>query len=130
MNFVESKLLGVEIDETGREATLSIVEANGTKLTVKLHGVERLLVDELRQQNIIEEMTHWTRGKSDPNLREAAFILMTGVAEKDCGSQLALVAKNVVDRVERGELEMMEITAVFGAQILASFASATICPAV
>lgn len=55
---------------------------------------------------------------------------MTGVAEKDCGPQLAAVAYNVVDRVNRGELEMIEITAVFGAQVLATFASMNVRTAV
>jgi hypothetical protein len=51
---------------------------------------------------------------------------MTEVAEKDCAPQLAAVAREVVDRVTRGEIELMEISAVFGAQVLASFASMTV----
>lgn len=74
-------------------------------------------------------MTHWTHGEPTAELREAAFILMTDVTENDCGSQLAAVAHKVVDRVSSGELEMMAITAVFGAQVLASFASMTVRPA-
>lgn len=126
MNFVESRLLGVRVDETGREASLSIREKSGAKFDLELHGVERLLVNELRQQNIIEDATHWTSGKAQTTLREAAFFLMTGVSERDCGEQLAQVAAAVVDRVVRGELEMLEITAVFGAQIIASFTSMTV----
>ena len=128
MEFIESRLLGVQIDKTGHEALLSIIDTSGIQFTLKLYGVERLLVNELRQQNVIEEMTHWTKGGSEADLREAAFYLMTGGVEKDCGPQLAMVASSVVDRVVRGELEMMEITAIFGAQILASFASMTIQP--
>lgn len=126
MTFIESRLLGVQVDKAGHEVLLSIIDTNDTQFTLKLHGVERLLVNELRQQNIIEEMTHWGKGASGASLREAAFYLMTGVAETDCGPQLAMAASSVVDRVVRGELEMMEITAIFGAQILASFASMTI----
>lgn len=126
MEFIESRLLGVQIDKMGDGASLSIIDANGTQFTLKLHGIERLLVNELRQQNVIEEMTHWTIGRSEAGLREAAFYLVTGGGEKDCGQQLATVASSVVDRVVCGELEMMEITAIFGAQILALFKSMTI----
>jgi hypothetical protein len=126
MKFIESRLLGVQIDKTGRTVLLSIIDAGGTPFTLTLHGVERLLINELRQQNIIEEMTHWSQGMSGVDLRAAAFFLMTGGSEEDCGQQLATVANTVVDRVVRGELEVMEITAIFGAQILASFASMTI----
>lgn len=129
MEFMESRLLGIQIDEAGREVVLSICDTNGKKFILELHGVERLLVNELRQQNVIEQMTHWTRGEPTVELREAAFALMTGVSEADCGAQLAAVAVSVVDRISRGELEMIEITAVFGAQILASFASIGVGPA-
>ncbi|MFG6448906.1 hypothetical protein ACG0Z6_11745 [Roseateles sp. BYS180W] len=130
MNFMEGRLLGVGIDESGREASLSIIDTGGAKFIVELHGVERLLVHEFRQQNVIEELIHWKHGRPSGGLQEAAFFLTTGVAEKDCDPQMATVARAVVDRVVRGELEMMEITAVFGAQILASFASMTVCPQV
>ncbi|WP_162572211.1 hypothetical protein [Variovorax sp. PBL-H6] len=126
MNFIESRLLGVRVDEMGREASLSINEKSGARFDLELHGVERLWVNELRQQNIIEDMVHWTAGEATADLREAAFFLMTGVAERDCGVQLAQVASTVVDRVVRSELEMLEITAVFGAQVIASFASMTV----
>ncbi len=123
MDFVESRILGIQIDQSGREVELSLIDTAGAKFTVQLHGVERLLVNEVRQQNIIEELTHWARVGESESLREAVFALMTGVSEKECGSELAAVALNVVDRVVRGELEVVEITAVFGAQVLASFAS-------
>jgi hypothetical protein len=126
MNFIESRLLGVRVDEMGREASLSIKEKSGARFDLELHGVERLWVNELRQQNIVEDMVHWTAGEATTDLREAAFFLMAGVAERDCGVQLAQVASTVVDRVVRGELEMLEITAVFGAQVIASFASMTV----
>lgn len=126
MEFIGSRLLGVQIDKTGHEALLSIIDTNDTQFTLKLHGVERLLIDEMRQQNVIESMTHWVQGMPEASLREAALFLITGGSEKDCGSPLSMVASNVVDRVVRGELEMMEITAIYGAQILALFASMTI----
>ncbi|WOI44903.1 hypothetical protein [Acidovorax sp. BLS4] len=126
MNFVESRLLGVQIDDAGREISLSIVGSDGAKFFLELHGIERFLINELRQQNIIENMKHWTQGTEDSSLRDAAYFLMTGVAENDCEPRLATIAHAVVERVLRGELEMVEITAVFGAQILASFTSMTL----
>jgi hypothetical protein len=126
MSFVESRLLGIQVDETGCEAVLSFVNTKGEKFALQLHGVERLLANEVRQQNVVEELTHWKRGDPVEGLREAVFALMTGSAEKDCSPQLGVVACAVVDRVVRGELEMLEISAVFGAQVLASFASMSV----
>ena len=85
MKLMESRLLAVEIDKAGREAVLSVIDTNGVQIALELHGVERLLINELREQNVIEEVMHWTRGQFTVELRDAAFALMTGVAEKDCG---------------------------------------------
>ncbi|PTT89688.1 hypothetical protein DBR42_07390 [Pelomonas sp. HMWF004] len=126
MRFMESRLLGIQIDETGREVVLSLRDTEGAKFAVELRGVQRLLVNELRQQNVVEAMTHWKHGEPLDGLRDAAFALMTGVAEEDCSPQLAAVASAVVGRVVSGELELMEISAVFGAQLLASFTSMTL----
>jgi hypothetical protein len=128
MELVESRLLGLQIDEAGREVVLSFIDAKRSKFDLLLHGVERLLVNEFRQQNVVEGFAHWAHGSTEGDLREAAFVLMTGFIEKDCGPELSKVASNVVDRIIRGELEMMEVTAIFGAQILASFASMTVRP--
>jgi len=122
MQFVESRLIGLKNDETGRELVLSFIESGGRKFAVDLHGVERLLIQELRQQNVVEELVHWTQKSDAVGLREAAFALVAGVAEAECDPRLAVVAQNIVDRVMRGELEMLEIRAVFGAQGIASFA--------
>lgn len=72
MKFMESRLLGIEIDKAGREVVLSVIDTNGVQIALELHGVERLLINELREQNVIEEVTHWTRGQSTVELREAA----------------------------------------------------------
>ena len=129
MDLVESRILGIQIDETGRNVVLSLIDTAGTKSHLELTGVERVLITEVRQQNVIEGMTHWVQGASIDGLREAAFALMTGAVEKDCDPSLAMIALGVVDRVVRGELAMMEIRAIFGAEVLSSFASLRICPA-
>ncbi len=126
MNFVESRLLGVKVDDSGRKISLSITCGNGDKVVLDLHGIERFLVHEMRQQNIIENLTHWEKGEQSIDLREAAYFLMTGMAEIDCESQMGAIANSAIDRVMQGELEILEITAVFGAQVIASFKSLTV----
>jgi hypothetical protein len=128
MNFVESRLLGVQIDETGHDVVLSFRDTEGVRFALQLHGVERLLVNEVRQQNVVEAMSHWRHGESSEGMCEAAFVLMTGASEQDCAPQLAAIAHELVDRVVRGEIELMEISAVFGAQVIVSFRSMTVTP--
>ena len=124
--FTESRLLGVRVDEKQQEAVLSIVDTGGTEFIVRLCGLEKLLVEEFRQQNVIEEMRHWRVGALEGDWREAVNFLIAGAASTDSDPQLAKVVAAVVDRIARGELELIEISAVYGAQVLASFASMAI----
>jgi hypothetical protein len=126
MNYLESRLLGVQLDEDGRAAVLSLVETGGTKFILKLNGLERLFVSEMRQQNVIENMLHWAKCGSSRALRDAAFELIAGVPEDACPPGLAAVVENALDRVVRGDLELIEITAIYGAQVIGSFASLTL----
>jgi len=126
MDFIESRLLGIQVDESGREAVLTFVDKAGSHFSLELHGLERLLVSELRQQNVVEEVIHWTKGVATSELRQAAFALMAGVSEEVCDPTMARVVHDTLDRVARGESELLEITAIFGAQILALFASMTL----
>ena len=48
MNFVESRLLGVKVDDSGREISLSITCANGDRVVLDLRSVERFLIHEMR----------------------------------------------------------------------------------
>ena len=124
MNFVESRLLGVHIDDSGTDVVLSFLDAEGRPFHLNLHGVEKLLVSEMRQQNIVEDVVLWRQGVTRPGFREAAFPLLAGVNESDASDQLSKLIDLAEGRVFRGELELLEITAVFGAQVLASFAKA------
>jgi hypothetical protein len=123
MKLMESRLLAIRIDDSGHEVVLSFIDTQGVRFSLQLHGVERLLVNEMRQQNVVEELIHWKRGVHLDAVREAAFALTTSASETDCTAQMAAVALEVADRVVRGELEMLEISAIFGAQVLASFSS-------
>jgi hypothetical protein len=125
MNFYEARLSGVQTDESCLEALLSIIDKEGSRFTLRLEGLERLLVDEFRQQNVIEEVRHWTRTYS-ADLRASAFLLLTGISENKCSQQLSATVDAVLDRVARGELEILEVSAIFGAQVLASFKSLTV----
>ena len=126
MNFVESRFVGIEIGNAGREAVLSFIEVGGNRFTLKLHGIDKLLVTEMRQQNIVEELTHRTKDESSPALRESAFLLFAGSEEGTRSRELAAVVEKVLDHVSRDELDLFEMTAVYGAQVLAAFSSMTL----
>lgn len=126
MNFVESRLIGIQLDETGREVVLSLVETGGKRFALKLQGLEKLLVNEMRQQNVIEGLVHWAKCDASPALREAAFWLIAGAAEVACPPEAAIAIDKALDRVARGDLELIEITAIYGAQVIAACAAMTL----
>ena len=119
MKFLESRLLGVETFWSKRRAVLSFANAADDRFELKLNGVERLLVNEMREQNIVDEITLWNDKNLTHKAREAAFYLTTGIHENQCDSSQKRVALEAYARVENGDFQLLEISAIYGAQILA-----------
>ncbi|WP_146749257.1 hypothetical protein [Paracidovorax anthurii] len=126
VSFIESRLVGVGLNKNGKELTLFITLKGGTDVAIEMHNVDKLLINEFRQSNIIDEVNHWTHESCTDELRQAVFYLTTGRSEDECDCKMLSVATNALECINRGEMEIMEITAIFGAQILASFSSMTI----
>lgn len=94
-----------------------------------LSGVEKLLVNEFRQQNVVEEVVRWGgQGSPSAGLRDVAFQLACGVAETDASPHGVEAAEALVAATLRGDIELLELVPVYGAQVLASFKAMTLEP--
>lgn len=121
--FIESRIIGVSIGETGKEVDITLAGTDGHRYLLGIVGVDRLLVSELREQNVIEEMTHWHHVKNGSDIREQVFFLVAGCSERYCDANLIPIVEKKIDQVLSGNLELLEITAIAGANVLVTFAS-------
>jgi len=128
MDFIEHRILGIQIDESGRECIVSIAGPSAARYNLTLNNVERLLVTEMRQQNVIEEVIHYEKASDPERVQQAAIALVAVSNSASHTHELDTAVQGLAAKVIQGETEMLEITAVYGAQLLASFESMSVVP--
>lgn len=119
--IVESKIEGIKLTDNGKTAQLDLVSFEGEKATLTLHDVDRIRIDQFREQNIVESIAHWNEHFPQDGLREVAFDLITGRMEGECTDGQKIVVAEFVKAVMDGEREAIAISGVYGAEMLASF---------
>ena len=118
-NLIESRLVGVTIEEDGRLLALSFIKTDGARLLIALQGVERFLLSEMRNQNVVESVTTWSGCCATEELRDTAFALIAGRPEADCDQRFVPVVDEILGRVARRGLVFLELRAIYGAEVLA-----------
>jgi hypothetical protein len=121
--LVESRIIGVSIGETGKEVDITFVGTDGHRYLLSIGGVDRLLVSELREQNVVEEITHWKCVQNGGEIREQVFLLVAGCPERYCDVNIVPIVERKIHQVLSERLELMEITAIAGASVLITFVS-------
>lgn len=120
-DFMESKLLGFDIDESGKGAIFRLRLQNAQHINISINGIERLLITEIRDQNVIEYIYILPENEDKQLLRESAFWLFGNSSEECCLEKIKPFVENAIDRVKSGDLMLMDVTAIYGAQVLAAF---------
>lgn len=123
IDFMESKLLGFDLDDPGKAAIFRIRLQNTKRINISINGIERLLITEIRDQNVIENISFWPGNEDIQLLRESAFWLFGNSSEECCLEEIKPFVEKSIDRVKSGDLILMDVTAIYGAQVLAAFLS-------
>lgn len=119
VNLVESRLLEIKLDVDGKNASIVLATTLDARVHMSLAGIKRLLVSELREQNIIESFDCWTGSTQCARAREAIFYLVAGCPETDCEPSIKEVVQEQYAEVLSGRLHLVELAAIYGAQVLA-----------
>ncbi len=77
-NFVEGYVTGVVINDLEKAVEIFLRDRARATFVVKLKGVERFLVDEMLEQNIIDNVALWKGGNGADDLRSAISWLVSG----------------------------------------------------
>jgi hypothetical protein len=125
LNFIESRLLGFTIDASGKEASFTIrtVFDKPRTICLKIHEIENLLMFDVRQQNIIDEIHFWSNQECNDELRNAILLLFRAASEESCHDAMMPTIQSKIDQIVKGDLILMQATAVYGAEFLSIFRS-------
>ena len=116
--FVESHLTSIRCYEKEKRAEFVFALPSGGERLLAVHGVDRMLIHEMREQNIIESVEVYDSTSSEDDMRWAVEMLTMPGGKVDPTS-FAPVIRSVMNRIAMGEQVLLAITPVYGAMVLA-----------
>jgi hypothetical protein len=117
--FVEGYLTGVVINDLEKAVDIFLRDRAKARFVIRLKGVERFLVDEMREQNIIDNVALWKGGSGAGDLRSAISWLVYGRDDEVGGQQFSSMILQVEQLIRQEERVLLRIEPVFGATVIA-----------
>jgi hypothetical protein len=116
--FVESHLTSIRCYEKEKRVEFVFALTSGTERRLAADGVDRMLIHEMREQNITESIEVYDSKSSEDDMRWAVEMLTTP-GEKVDPISFDPVIRSVMNRIAIGEQVLLTITPVYGAMVLA-----------
>jgi hypothetical protein len=117
--LIESRLTAAKILDGGKKIEISLSNSLGVPKEIVLEGVDRFLLTEMREQNIVESVCVWRALDDNGQLQCAVAELVLGNAGVECEESVRQIINGVISSVECGEKILLEIRAIYGAEVLA-----------
>jgi hypothetical protein len=115
--FVESRLTSVKCLEKGKCVELAFSLAAGTERKVVAEGVGRMLVQEMREQNVVEYIELLNSTSNAEDVQQAVKVLIVPCECEDPGVYAPII-ESTTEQIVAGDHVLMIITPVYGASIL------------
>ncbi len=117
-DLIESRLVVFEMIDPKKEIRLRLERTTSTPVSIILHNVERFFMTEVREQNVIEQIVLWKNFES-AEFKHALLFLVSGKINADQSQMHAQTMEEILKRLERNEVVLLSIDAIFGAQLVA-----------
>jgi hypothetical protein len=117
VEFVESRLTSVKCLEKGKGVELAFSLSDGTERIVVAEGVSRMLVQEMREQNVVEHIEVFDRASKAEDVQQAVKVLIVPCECEDPGVFLSVI-ESTTEKIIAGDQVLMAITPIYGASVL------------
>ena len=116
--FVESRLTSVRCFEKEKRVEFMFSLQNGGERIVAAEGVSRMLVQEMREQNIVERIDVYDSNSRNEDLQWAARVLAIPDDTTDPAAFTSVIESIVNQVITNGQV-LIVITPVYGATVIA-----------
>ena len=117
--FAESLLLGVTVDEAERSVAVTVRTAIvRDKFTFMLRGIDRFLLDDMREQNVIDEIMIWDSSAARSDYHDTLAALVGAKAQAGSDDPFAQLVDNLSAEIMSGKKTLIQIVPVAGASIV------------
>jgi hypothetical protein len=113
---VEAHVVGLQVPEQTKVVSIVLRLVGGRTAILTAEGVDRFLVNELREQNIIDRINVWDKGSSQEEFQQRLAELIG--ADRDSASVFSSLVASETHRIAKGERVLVEIEPVYGAWFL------------
>ena len=116
--FIESHLTSIRCYEREKRVEFAFALPSGTECLLTVDGVDRMLVHEMCEQNIVESVEVYDSTSNKDDMRWAVEMLTTPGGQVD-SIAFEPVIRSVINRIAMGQQVLLTITPVYGATVLA-----------
>ena len=117
-DWVEACVTAVTVVD--RHEVRIVLERGGKRCSLRLEGVDRLVINEFRQQNVVEQIILWTSHSEPADYYPILAEIVSGVTgHGDVGNGLRQIIDDEASAIRAGAKVLMEIEPVYGAHVIA-----------
>lgn len=116
--FVESRLTSINFHEKRKRIEFVFALSHGIECMLTADEVARMLVSEMREQNIVESVEVFDSTSNEEDIRWAVELLTATGAQVKSDEFISL-NRSIIEQISNGEQVLLAITPVYGATVLA-----------
>jgi hypothetical protein len=118
--FIESRLVNVDFNEDEKSVAIGLILGSKGKAKIVLQGIDIFILSEMRERNIVESILVYDDHADRTEFDSTLSMLISGYPDKNAYDKSFLtVIESAALSIESGQQILVEIRAIFGAQVVA-----------
>jgi hypothetical protein len=114
---VEARITGISLSGEAKSVAITLWRESTGFTTLTGLGVERLLVNEFREQNVVDRVVLWDAAADPDEYRQSLGTLISGGGENEMVAAFLPLIENEIACILSGQKVFVEIEPVYGASI-------------
>lgn len=115
---VEARITALAVSNDGKEVTVTMSKAGGMFMLV-LHGVDRFVANEFRQQNVVDRVLLRDANCDLASIHESLGVLVAGSDKPSNWEAYSEAIKHETESILSGYRIIVEIEAIYGVSVIA-----------
>lgn len=116
-NFVESRITAISVDDAKSALEISFRAQDRSVFVLVANEIDRLLVSEFREQNIVDRAHFWDSTSLSSDYRSSLVELLFGANETEISLDLRPLVQQAIDEIQSGDKVFFEMESLYGASV-------------
>lgn len=117
INFVEARITAISVKEETKSLEIFFKAQDSSVFVLVAHEIDRLLISEFREQNIVDRVHVWDSTSLLRDYRSSLVELLFGSSEIVMSPELGQLVQLAIDEIQSGAKVLFEIEPLYGAAV-------------